>query len=316
MDKLFKEILKNIKKYETIIIHRHYRPDGDAIGSQLGLKDSLVQSFPDKEIYAVGDESDRFKFLGHMDTIDDQKYEEALVIILDSGTTNMISDMRYKTGAFLIKIDHHISDENYGDINCVDTAEISCASLVFRLIDNAKLELSVEGAKALFTGMVTDSGRFRYDGVNESTFLIASKLTSYGFDSEDIYSNLYVDELAKVRLRAKLALKFKTTPHKVAYLKNTKEDVKSYNSDVFSISRGMIGVMSGIKGIDIWANFTEDTDGVIAEIRSSKYDINKVAVKYGGGGHKKASGATLKDFNEADEMLKDLDKILEEKNDN
>ena len=97
----------------------------------------------------------------------------------------------------------------------------------------------------------------------------------------------------------------------MAYIYTTFDEFKTYDADVFAISRGMVNTMSDIKGIDTWVNFTETEDSVLCEIRSSKHNINKIAVKYGGGGHMKASGATLKNREEAMALLSDLINITE-----
>ena len=161
-------------------------------------------------------------------------------------------------------------------------------------------------AKALYTGMITDSGRFRYDSTSAQTFKVASFLMEQKFSTNDIYSNLYADELASAQLRARFVLKINKTEYPVSYIYTTLEEAKSYNADIFTISRGMVNTMSDLRGIDIWANFTETENGVLCEIRSSKYNINPIAVKYGGGGHAKASGATIKDRATAMQMLDDL----------
>lgn len=310
---MYKMFLKKIKEFGTIIIHRHSRPDGDAMGSQIGLKEAILATYPYKKVYAVGDENKKFSFVGKVDEISDDVYKNALVIVLDSSEVNMINDDRYKNGKYLIKVDHHISKSNYGDLNIVDTSEVSCASLIAKLIFKNNMKLSNVGARALFTGIVTDSGRFRYDSVTSDTFSIASKLLKYDFDMSDIYNNLYIEDLSIVKLRAILVSKFEISKKNVAYLKNTKQDIKNYNVDIFTISRGMVNIMSGIKDIDIWVNFTEDENGkVITEIRSSKYNINQVAVKYGGGGHKLASGCTINSFDECDNVIKDLEDLVVE----
>ena len=309
---MYKQFLKKIKEYGTIIIHRHGRPDGDAIGSQIGLKESIKATFPYKKVYAVGDVNPKVSFVGEVDVIDDALYNNALVIVLDSSDTNMINDERYKLGRYIIKVDHHISNCNYGDLNIVDTSEISCASLLAKIIFSCNMKLTSNGARALFTGIVTDSGRFRYSGVTSDTFTIASKLLKYNFDFNDIYNNLYVEELEVVKLRAEMVSKFKISNKGVAYLVNTQEDIKKYHTDIFTISRGMVNVMAGIKGIDIWSNFTEEENGkVIVELRSSKYNVNQIAVKYGGGGHKFASGATVDGLHIIDDIIKDLEDIME-----
>ncbi len=310
---MYKEFLKKIKEYGTIIIHRHGRPDGDALGSQIGLKEAILATYPYKKVYAVGDVNEKIRFIGEVDIIEDELYKNALVIVLDSSDTTMINDERYKLGRYIIKVDHHISNVNYGNLNIVDTSEVSCASLLAKIIFSCNMKLTPNGARALFTGIVTDSGRFRYNTVTSDTFVIASKLLKYNFDCNEIYSNLYIEDIELVKLRAQMILSFKTTEKGVAYLYNTQEDIKKYNTDIFTISRGMVNVMSGIKGIDVWANFTEDENGkIICEFRSTKYNVNQVAVRYGGGGHKLASGATIANASLIENVLKDLEKLLEE----
>ncbi len=310
---MYKQFLNKIKEYGTIIIHRHGRPDGDALGSQIGLKEAILATYPYKKVYAVGDVNTKVSFIGDVDNISDDLYKNALVIVLDSSESSMVNDERFKLGRYIIKVDHHISNENFGHLNIVDTSEISCASLLAKIIFSCNMKLTEKGAKALFTGIVTDSGRFRYSGVSSDTFMIASKLLKYGFDFNDIYTNLYIEDLDIVKLRANMILKFKISNKGVAYLINTKEDVKKENVDIFTISRGMVNVMAGIRGIDVWVNFTEEEDGkVICEIRSTKYNVNQIAVKYGGGGHKFASGATLNSLKDIDNVINDLGDLTEE----
>ena len=127
------------------------------------------------------------------------------------------------------------------------------------------------------------------------------------FDTNDIYSQLYADDFSHVRLRAQFVLKIQFTVHKVAYIYTTKEELSTYDADTFTISRGMVNTMADLRGVDIWVNFTEtEEDKVLVEIRSSKYNINPVATKYGGGGHAKASGATVSGKAEAMALLEDL----------
>ncbi|MGI6710177.1 MAG: DHH family phosphoesterase [Bacilli bacterium] len=310
---MYQNLLKIIKKHRTIIIHRHSKPDGDALGAQIGLKQALIDNFPDKKIYAVGDASPRYDFIGRMDNIIDGLYQRALVIVLDTAEPVLISDERYKMGAFLVKIDHHILKVNYGDLEIVDTSFESVCGLVANILFSLKLKVSAQTAQALFTGIITDSGRFLYDSVTPRTFEIASKLLEKGVNPSLIYGELYQDDLKTVRLRAALGLKFVVTASRVAYLKNTQKDILEAGTDIQTISRGMINLMSGIKEVDTWANFTESEDGkIIAEFRTSKYDVNKIAVKYGGGGHKKASGATLENWDMVDRVIEELNNLKEE----
>lgn len=310
---MFKKILQEILQYDTIIIHRHTNPDGDALGSQIGLKLIIKENFPEKKVYTVGDHAKRYSFMAQsrMDEIGDEVYEGALAIILDTSAKSLISDERYTLAARTVRIDHHIFCEKIADVELTDTSYESCAGLVAAFAKENGLRLTSLAAKSLYTGMITDSGRFRYDSTTSQTFRIAAYLCEQEFDTNDIYRNLYADDFSHIRLKAEFVLKIKFTEHKVAYIYTTLEEAKATGADTFAISRGMVGTMAEIRGVDVWVNFTETEEGVLCEIRSSKYNINPVAVKYGGGGHKKASGATVADREEAMKMLADLDKIAE-----
>ena len=310
---MFKEILQEILHYDKIIIHRHSNPDGDALGSQIGLRLILEENFPEKKVYTVGDHAKRYSFMARskMDEIGDDVYEGALAIILDTSAKALISDDRFTLAAKTIRIDHHIFCEKIADIELTDTSYESCAGLVAAFAKECGLRLTPLAAKTLYTGMITDSGRFRYDSTSSQTFRIAAYLFEQEFDTNDIYRNLYADDFVHIRLKAEFVLKIKFTANKVAYIYTTLEEAKATGADTFAISRGMVGTMAEIRGVDVWVNFTETEEGVLCEIRSSKYNINPIAVKYGGGGHKKASGATVADREEAMKMLADLDKLAE-----
>lgn len=311
---MFEQLFDAIKEYNRIIIHRHSSPDGDAMGSQIGLKNILKENFPDKEIYVVGDISPRFAFMDDsvMDTIDDSLYADALAIVLDTSATSLISDTRYTTAKLTACVDHHIFCERFTDIEVRNTSYESCCGLITELALECGLKINSLAAKSLYTGMVTDSGRFRYDSTNSNTFKLASHLMEQKFDTNEIFSNLYADDFKFIRLRAMFTLKINFTDSRVAYIYTTRDELDSYGVDTFTISRGMVGTMSEIRGIDSWVNFTETDNGVLCEIRSNKYNINPIAVKYGGGGHAKASGATLKNRDEAMSLLNDLNNLSKE----
>ncbi len=311
---MFEKVLNLIKEYPRIIIHRHKNPDGDALGSQIGLKHMLRDSFPNKEILVVGDMTERYAFMVDepMDDVADSAYENALAIVLDTSGRSLICDERYTTAKATARLDHHIFIEKICDEEVVDTSFESCCGLVTAMAIECGFTVSHVAAKALYTGMITDSGRFRYDSTNAQTFKMAQFLIERKFDTADIFANLYKDDLAMIQLRAKYTLKINITPHRVAYIYTDKAEADSYGVSSFTLSRGMVNVMGEIRGVDTWVNFTETEDGVLCEIRSSLYNINPIAVKYGGGGHQKASGATLKNREEAMSLLEDLNKLSEE----
>ena len=311
---MYFEIKKKIEAYDTIIIHRHENPDGDALGSQIGLAALLRENYPEKKIYIVGDMSRRFAFMegSEMALITDEVYKNALAIVLDTSASHLISDKRYPLAKETVRIDHHMFCEKICDIELVDTSFESCAGLVADFARVTGLRQNTLSAKSLYTGMVTDSGRFRYDSTSAKTHAVASYLMQTPFSTGEIYRNLYSDDFSFIRLRAQFVLKIQFTEKNVAYIYTTKEEVASYGVDTFSISRGMVNTMGEIRGVDIWTNFTETDAGILCEIRSSKYNINPVAVKYGGGGHQKASGATLSSREEAMALLRDLENLMGE----
>lgn len=311
---MFKAILQEIKAFDTIILHRHNRPDGDAMGSQIGLKHILKENFPEKQIYAVGDDAGFFNFMEDsvMDEIPDSCYEGALAIILDCGGVNLISDDRYKLAARTCRIDHHIFSGQIADVEVIDTSFESCCGMVTQLAVESGLKLNPLAAKSLYTGMVTDSGRFRYDCTTSRTFRLASCLLEQEFDTNEIFRNLYADSFENKKMKAQFILKIRFTPKRIAYVFTTKEEVASMNVSTFTISRGMVNTMADIKGTQIWANFTETEDGILCELRSGGLNIQPIAVKYGGGGHAKACGCTAPNYETVVQILRDLDDMIGE----
>ena len=311
---MFEQVLREIQNYDTIILHRHGKPDGDAMGSQIGLKHILRENFPDKQVFCVGDDARFFGFMEDsvMDEIPDSAYEGALAVILDCGSRHLISDSRYSLAARTVRLDHHIFCETIADTEVIDTGFESCCGMVAQFAYEQGLKLNPLAAKSLYTGMVTDSGRFRYDCTTARTFRLASFLMEQGFDTNEIFRNLYADEYSSKQLKAKFILKIQFTPNKVAYIYTTREEFAQLGVDTFTVSRGMVNTMADIRGVGIWVNFTETENGVLCELRSADLNINPIAVKYGGGGHAKASGATVPDRETAMAMLRDLDAMLGE----
>ena len=311
---MFEQILEEIKKFDTIILHRHNKPDGDAMGSQIGLKHILKDTFPQKTIYMVGDNAGRYDFMEDciMDEVPDSVFPNALSIILDCGAEALVSDTRFTSAAETARIDHHMFSGAFADVEVIDSSYESCCGLIAQMAMEQNLKVSSLAAASLYTGMITDSGRFRYDSTTPDTFRRAAFLLEHGIDTNAIYLNLYADEFEMKRLHAEFTLKIKFTPKKVAYIYTTKEEMEELKKDSFTISRGMVNTMADIRGVEIWANFTETSEGILCELRSSNQSINHIAVKYGGGGHAKACGATVASKEIAMQMLADLDDMIQE----
>jgi phosphoesterase RecJ-like protein len=310
---MFEQIKNVIERFDRILIHRHSRPDGDAMGSQIGLRELLRHNYPEKEVLAVGDSTGFFGFMegAVMDEVADEAYENALAIVLDCGAEHLISDTRWKTAAATARMDHHIFTGQLAEHEVIDTSFESCCGMVAALAEESGWALTPLAAKSLYTGMVTDSGRFRYDGTTARTFRLAAFLMEQPIDTNELFRQLYADDFESKKRKAQFVLKTQFSPKNVAYIYTTREEFEAMGLDTFTVSRAMVNTMADIRGVDIWVNFTETENGVLCELRSSRYNINPIAVKYGGGGHAKASGATVPDRDTAMAMLADLDEMME-----
>ena len=308
---MFNQIKTLIEKYDHIVIHRHKNPDGDAYGSQMGLKRLIELNYPEKTVYAVGD-TNVFSYAGDVDQVDDEFYHDSLVIIVDVAVSQLMSDDRYKLAAQKLVIDHHLNDCNIDAISVIDPTYISCAELIADMALSFDWKMDETVATRLMLGIVTDSGRFLYPNTKARTFEIAAALMKKGAKLQFIYNQLYTESLNFKKLKGYFINNFKTTDRKVAYMKN-KADIKNkFDVSTFTVSRAMVNQMSGIENVSIWANFTEDDEGNIqCELRSKEIQIVDIAKKYGGGGHALACGCTVDSFDVADQVLADLDGLIE-----
>ena len=311
---MFEAIINEIRAHDTVILHRHFRPDGDAMGSQIGMKHLILENFPGKQVYMVGDGAEYLSFMEDsvMDQIPDSAFDGALSMILDCGGANMVSDNRYSLAHRTVRMDHHLYTGSFTDGEVIDSSFESCCGFIALMAMECGWKLNVTAARSLYTGMVTDSGRFRYDSTNSRTFRLASFLMEQPFDTNELYRNLYADDFEDKKRKAQFILKTQFTPNRVAYIYTTREELAQMNVSTFTVSRGMVNTMADIRGTHIWVNFTETDEGVLCEIRSDGPNINPIAVKYGGGGHAKPSRATVKDYETAMEMLRDLDNMTGE----
>lgn len=312
--KVQEEILATIKAFDRIIIHRHQRPDPDALGSQVGLAEILRASFPKKEIYQVGGPVEGLDYLALMQTIPDDLYKGALVIVTDTANAPRVSDQRYDQGAKLIKIDHHPNDEPYGELVWVNTKASSCSEMIvsfWQMFQN-ELTMTQETARLLYAGIVGDTGRFLYPATTATTLRLAAELLDYGFDAPKInrqldqvsrsvarlsgyvYENIEIDEIGagKVILSQELQQRFGV--------------VDSETSAVVSLPGKIDEVMA-------WAIFVEQPEGYYrVRMRSKGPVINEIAKRHHGGGHPLASGANAKDLEEVAVIYQEIQAAIKE----
>lgn len=303
------QILNTIEKYETIIIHRHVRPDPDALGSQGALAEMIKAAYPAKRVHVVGAEEQTLTFLNRMDDIPDSVYASALVIVCDTANEARISDERYKKGGLLMKIDHHPNDDPYGDVIWVDTDASSVSEMIYELYEYGKgrgLTLSEKAAYLLYAGIVGDTGRFLFGEMTEKTFHIAGELQTYGFPISDLYANLYKIKLNVARLNGYVLQTFTMSESGAGHIKLPANILKKFQASASEASQ-LVNAISDVEGMKAWVFFIEEPDQIRVRLRSKGVIVNTIAKKYDGGGHPLAAGATIHKWEEADEVLKDLE---------
>ena len=316
MNETMQIILNKIKEYDKIFIFRHFRPDGDAVGSTKGLRAILKATYPEKEVYLQNaDFSDYLAFLGEEDPLlPDEEYKDALGIVLDTATTERISNQKYSLCKELIKIDHHIPIQSYGDYQWVEEERSSLCEMItaFYYAFKAELKLNKEAATCLYTGMVTDSGRFRFREVSGETLRLAAVLLDQGIDADSIYAHLYMREFNSFKFESHAQKKMQISENGVASLYVTKKMQKKFSLTKEQASAS-VSFMESIKNSLIWIAFIDNGDGSIrVRLRSRFVTVSELAEKYHGGGHACAAGATVYSKAEMKALLSEADALLKE----
>ena len=319
MLKVKQAILQKIKDYDKILIFRHFRPDGDAVGSTKGMAELIKLNFPDKKVYLQNaDFSDYVAFLGEEDALlPDEEYADALGIVIDTGTAKRVSNQKFTLCKEIIKIDHHIPLEAYGDLEWVEENRSSACEMIADFYDTFKDELKINtlAATCIYTGMVTDSGRFRYREVCGDTMRLAGLMLDQGVDAQILYANLYLKDFSLLRFEAYVQNKIKVTENGVAYIfvsKAMKRKFKLSNED----ASAAVGYLDAIKGSLIWIAFIESDDAIRVRFRSRFVTVSELAEKYRGGGHACAAGGTVYSKREMKQVIKQADELLKDYKEN
>jgi bifunctional oligoribonuclease and PAP phosphatase NrnA len=308
------QILDDIRQNETIIIHRHVRPDPDAYGSQCGLAEILKASYPDKKIFVVGETDPSLEFLYKMDLVTDDLYQDALVIVCDTANQARVSDQRYRNGKKLIKIDHHPNEDKYGDVLWVETTAAATSEMIYELYLEGKeqgLVLSKKAAQLLYAGIVGDTGRFLFPSTTEKTFRYASALISEGIQVTPLYDELYKTKQNVAKLTGYVLQNFALTSSGAASMNISKDILSEYDVTPSEASQ-LVGILGNIEGVKAWVFFVEEADQIRVRLRSRDIVINGLAKKYNGGGHPLASGASVYSWEEAERVLKDLEHLCQD----
>ena len=307
--KIIRKIYREIKKYDTIVIARHVGPDPDAISSQVALRDVILNTFPNKKVYAVGAPASKFKYLGILDKFHEYMYDNSLLIVLDVPDKARVDGVNPDLFKEKIKIDHHPFVEEFCDIEWIDDLASSAAQMVIELIVNTKLKMTKEAAEKLFVGVVADTNRFLFYYTTPKTFdLISTMIKKTNIDFTNLYEDLYLRPLKEVKFQGYIINNLQVTENGLGYIKLSDEVLKEYNVDPASAGN-MVNSFNYIEEMLVWVILSEDkhNNNIRGSIRSRGPVVNKIATHYNGGGHIYASGVRITNDDQSVELIKELD---------
>ena len=313
---IYKRIYKEIKKHNIIVLARHIGPDPDALGSTLGLKELILNTFPNKQVYAVGTKANKHKYIGELDSFREELYDNAMLIVLDTPDIKRVDGVDPTRFKYKIKIDHHPLVDKYCDIEFVDDTASSASQLVIELALRTPLKLNTLAAEKLYVGLVSDTNRFLYSYTSDKTFYLVSKLLQVtNIDITKVYEWLYLRSIKEKKLQGYALLNMNITDHKLGYLIINQEKLDELETDAATMTN-IVNYLNYTEEMIAWVIFAYDKnmDLIRASIRSRGPVINEVAALFNGGGHVFASGARLHDFDEVKNMIQQLDKVCEEYN--
>lgn len=310
------QFISLVESHDTIILHRHIRPDPDAFGSQLGLKYLIENAYPDKKVYAAGTMTKGLAWMGEMDEISNELYTEALVIVVDTANQPRVDDSRYNNGQVLVKIDHHPLTDSYGDLEMVHPEASSCSEIITQIsmVLQDKLPLTQAAAQVLYAGIVGDTGRFLYDSTSKTTFDSAAALIEFGINTEMINDKFNSITLNQAKFQGYVLNNLNISKTGTAHVVIRREDLTTYGITEEE-TNSVVSLPGTIEGVSAWAIFIEQegkNPTWRVRVRSKGPVINKVAEKYHGGGHPKASGAKANNSEEMQRLIEDLEQVTAE----
>ena len=310
---VYQEIYDKIKKAKIIVIARHVGPDPDALGSSLGLKQIILDNFDNKDVYVIGNPASKFSYLGSLDKIPEGlNNDDALLIVTDTPDRKRVDGVDPLNFKNSIKIDHHPFIEKTCSLEWIDDKASSACQMILELVFNTKLVLSKEASEKLYTGIVADTNRFMFAYTSSKTFnLVGKMLEKVDLDITKVYDNLYLRDYKDIKFQGYLSLNLTITDNGVGFIIINDDILKEYNVDP-ATPGNMINNFNHINEIYVWLTATEDKDmgSYRVSVRSRGPIINDVVSNHGGGGHIYASGTRLKNAQEINSLIEDLDDIV------
>ena len=318
------QIARFILESKKIGITYHVSPDGDAVGSVLALFNALKSLNKDCYIISKDTLSENLKFLKGSDEITGEITEPVdetdIVVVLDCGNLERVSaNLKEFTGT-IVNIDHHLSNDKYGDVNYIDSNAAATAEIVFELLNLMGISFEKENSvikdigTCMYTSIVTDTGAYRHSNVTERTHKISAILKKIGVDNTFIYQSLFDNkDFSRIKLIGKALSNMQLILNgKVALLEIDKNFTADLGIDIGDTS-DIISYGLQIKGVEVTLLLKEVEDGVKAGLRAKNYvDVRKIAEVFGGGGHIRASGIKMKNMSMEEAKYEILNEIQKE----
>ena len=311
---VYRHIFKIIKKYDNIVLARHISPDPDAIASQIALRESIKETFPKKNVYAIGASVNKFKYLGNLDRVDVTEIKDALLIVLDVPNFYRVDGIEGLDYKEILKIDHHPAEDIIGAVDYTDPIKSSTCEMIAEIIMNTPLILTKTVAENLYIGILADSERFLLQNTTVETLKTTTRLLEESrIDFVALHDALYERSISEDKLRAYLINNIKISDNKFGFIYVTNETLKEYGVEATTVS-SQVNNFYHLKELLCWmfVVYDERNDIYKANIRSCGPVINEIASEFGGGGHKYASGCRTNDYKRILKLAESLDKACED----
>ncbi|QDY88251.1 DHH family phosphoesterase [Mycoplasma anserisalpingitidis] len=304
-----------IKKYDSIIIFHHIRPDGDCLGSQAGLAELIRTNFPEKKVYTVGNSMHTFDFMEYEFTdFDKIDFNNSLAVVVDASSGDRIecAELLYENRTTAkLRIDHHPNDADIKyDYNWIDEHYVAAAEMIAQIAKDGNFKVTNKAAGHIYLGINTDSGRFLYPDTSARTHeLVAFLMREGNFHPQKIHAELGKRSLKDIQFIGAILSGFEKK-ERVLYYKITTEIMNKFNMNSLEAAI-YVNELANIEDNRCWAFFIQLEDGKVrGRLRSNGPLVNVVAREFNGGGHDNAAGITLDSWDQVDLVLEKLNQAI------
>jgi len=316
-----KKVCETIKKNKSFLITAHYDPEGDSLGSQLAMAEILRQLGKKYVIVDPDKVPSPYKFLKNVNEIQQpsgKAYQFDIALVLDCPIMERVRDVAGVIGKGpIVNIDHHVSNKNFGAINYVETKASSTGEIMYNLAKALGIKMNKDLATYIYIAMLTDTGGFRYSNTTSKTMHIAAELMEFGVSPKEMYEMIYESySLASRKLLGLCLGTLKVSPDgKFAWMHLTKAMFKKAGATALD-AENFVNYPRFIEGVKIAVLFSDNAKKGFTKVNfrsnESWADVNKIASKFGGGGHVSASGCVMKGSLKAVEkkILEEVRKVL------